>query len=633
MNPPSSIFRALGLGVFSGLVGYIIGWVVLDGRPVADQGAPAAADGLSKATWKPQEFDRSINGLLQVEDKRSQREKLDALIAGLDRTQLPQALAMALRLEGEDRKQVVAALLFRWVELDPPAAIEQAKAFTSDIVRPSLWTELLTRWAEKDLTAALAWASTQPAGQRRREAVVCVAATLAKQDPAAAVKLLEPVVLNDAELTVLEKALGEWAARDFTAASAHALTVVNSRIQRAMFRALLESRSDTRLRETLDWVATLPDFGFRAETIPKLIKRWMGTDPMAALDYVVGLDLSMLRRDVLSQSFEQLAKESPEKARAVYAKLGSTADQELVINGLIHGSMQIDRDRTLEYVKGLPEGRPRTRALAEVAITLAPVDMAEAKNVIGLLPAGGDRRKAVGKIAKVLAETNFPAALNFSLSQQSPNGVDQYVYDGIAEDLLHTWLTNDKTAAVEWIRKLPSGDIKTSFACNALTNFDYGGPQKNLEFASTFDTAIYAEVAFCTASELLMRDFKAGSEWILKLPPGHVRERAIAGIPIYLTSENSPAVFAWLNQLSGADHDAAMSGMAYRSAHTIRGENPAQALEYAAKIGDSRRRFANLDNLAQQWLMSDKEAATTWIQNTSLIDQRTKQKLLEVPGK
>lgn len=626
MSIPTRTYIPIGLGILSVLGGYVATWIVLDERPSTNSRTLSTIESAAFSEKKLREFNDSLPDILQLDDRRSQRQKLDALIAGLGRMQLQEALSTALKLEGEDRKQVVTALLFRWVELDPKSAIDKAKALTDDIVRPSLWKELLTHWAEQDLTSAQAWATAQPAGQRQREAVVRVAEVLAERDPAAAVRLIERFDLKNTEMTILEKAFGAWAVRDFAAASGHALAMKNTRIQQAMFRGLLQSKENRPLRETLDWVATLPDVGFRNETTQRLVKRWMTTDPLNALEYVVGMKLSKWRRDILAEGIGQLAKDAPEKARDVYRRLESAADQELVINALIHGSMQTDRDRTLEFVRNLPEGKVRLKAASEVVAVLATVSIPEAKQMLDLLPYGPERKHAISSIAKALSETDLPASIEFCLAQKTATGaVNQTIYE-----LLRTWVKRDNATAVEWLRNLPNGSLKTDLSRMALQSSETNSGQKGLELASTFDSESYAQAARGLAGNWALQDFKAASEWVLKMPPGPAREKAVGGIAGGLAiNKKFPEAVSWMNQLRGSDYDEAAETLSLDLA--FQKKDHAQGLEYAAKISDPRQKFGIAHAIASEWQKSDSNAATSWIKATTLFDHKTKQRLLGAP--
>jgi hypothetical protein len=85
----------------------------------------------------------------------------------------------------------------------------------------------------------------------------------------------------------------------------------------------------------------------------------------------------------------------------------------------------------------------------------------------------------------------------------------------------------------------------------------------------------------------------------------------------------------WLERLSpGASRDAAVSTFTQRASQT----DPEGAAVWASTITDVNTRNNDLERIARQWLRVDKNAATTWINQSSALNADVKKRLLTPPA-
>ena len=119
------------------------------------------------------------------------RRALNDLVQKLNPADLPRLLALVEQWPSmNDRNQLRPLLLARWAEIDVTAAMASANTVTGTQNRQQAVGAVLRAWAEKDADAAAAWAQQLPAGVLRKQALANVSYELARKNPQAAYALL-----------------------------------------------------------------------------------------------------------------------------------------------------------------------------------------------------------------------------------------------------------------------------------------------------------------------------------------------------------------------------------------------------------------------------------------------------------
>ena len=116
---------------------------------------------------------------------------LDELVKKVNPSDLPQLLAFVEKLPSANyRSRLRSMLLGRWAETDVSAAMAYANTVTGFQDRLQAISAVLGAWADKDAQAAAAWAQQLPPGQLRKQALSIVSGGLAQKDPEAAYALM-----------------------------------------------------------------------------------------------------------------------------------------------------------------------------------------------------------------------------------------------------------------------------------------------------------------------------------------------------------------------------------------------------------------------------------------------------------
>ena len=133
------------------------------------------------------------------------------------------ALAWAGRLTDPNEQQ--SSLIYatkQMAELDPAAAAVAVGSLTAE-GQAAVTGDIALTWAGKDLTGALKWAASQPAGEQRDAIMARVAFVESRTAPEAAANLvIKEIPSGLAQEEAVMSILHQWALQDFQAAKAWA---------------------------------------------------------------------------------------------------------------------------------------------------------------------------------------------------------------------------------------------------------------------------------------------------------------------------------------------------------------------------------------------------------------------------
>jgi hypothetical protein len=224
-------------------------------------------DQLSDAPLRSQAI-RAIGGVLSRGDPRGAAEWLMQKQPGSDLTWLVSSwvrnspkdvLAWARELpEGEAKRSAQASVVQGLIWSD----LEQARSTFAKELSPeaqvNVATNLANQWAQRDLSAARAWAESLPPGGTRDNALGGMVRSWATQDATAAARWLERFAPGDERDRVVTQFAGAVAQRDPEGA--------------------------------LAWAASIGDPDLRGAQLERLAGRWLQMEPVAARQWITKTD-------------------------------------------------------------------------------------------------------------------------------------------------------------------------------------------------------------------------------------------------------------------------------------------------------------------------------------------------------
>ena len=325
-----------------------------------------------------------------------------------------------------------------------------------------------------------------------------------------------------------------------------------------------------------------------------LFSRWGEVDPQGALAHAATLGpAGFFARPTILQSW---ASTDPANA----AKYFSEHPGDFAMMGGFGGPgggdggagtiaaewAKLDPNAALAWANTL-NGNNQTNALRSIISELAGTDPSKAAEIAGNLT-GREQAAAYGDIAEKLAMKDFAAAENFI------NGLPAESRDRALSDALNVLARTDPQAAAAKMAGMADGrdrDDAISGIAEAWARQDPAAAAAWLSQQSSdnMDNAVRAVVQSWAG-----RDNAAALSWIQSQPQGQVRDEAMGS-------------YVW----------------------SSRGADPQSTMQLAESIADEGVRNRSVFVATRRWMDQDRAAATAYIQQSTTLNDETKQRLLE----
>lgn len=227
---------------------------------------------------------------------RSEQE-LAELAGTLTDSQLRDALDK-LAVEQSDAGTILGGLLVRrWAEQSPADAARWISGLSDNDFGHRVFTEVITPWAQKDLSAAVAWVQQLPPGGNRTAAVFSLASEAAAQHEAVtAINLTTSLPPGAGRDDLLNYAAQQWAATDRDGAVRWITQIQDPRLRETMLGkiALQWGVQDPSAAASL--IATSMAVGpVRDEAVVDVIRFWAASAPETAAAWVEQFPAGNLR--------------------------------------------------------------------------------------------------------------------------------------------------------------------------------------------------------------------------------------------------------------------------------------------------------------------------------------------------
>ena len=167
------------------------------------------------------------NAVMHPADRRSYLD-VSKLIDSIDPKKIRGIIEAFQSVPNQREKSIYLAMLVsRWAEADPQAALAYAQSTGTPSERPFMAAAAVRTWAEKDSAAANAWVQQLPPGQERERAQQAVISALAEADPEAALTMLQSLPgLASARQGFYWPIFSHWANSDPVAAAQRAVAAL-----------------------------------------------------------------------------------------------------------------------------------------------------------------------------------------------------------------------------------------------------------------------------------------------------------------------------------------------------------------------------------------------------------------------
>ncbi len=227
-------------------------------------------------------------------------------------------------------------------------------------------------------------------------------------------------------------------------------------------------------------------------------------------------------------------------------------------------------------------------------------------------------------------------------------------------EVASNWAATDPAAALDWARKAAHGGQQSAMA-GAITGWWQNDPGAAEAYvASHLATREDWRLASTLASNMFDADPERAKKWVAQLPNEDARKQATSMLAIswafndpaaatswaaslpagerttalaesvgLWASQDPAAAGNWLGDYNGAGRDEAVQNFT----SNVASKDPGAALSWAATISDPKLRASSQEQVASDWLKRDPQAASAWIQNSSLPAEEKSRLLAAAPGR
>lgn len=441
-TPTARVFPRLLAALGLMLIGFVAGWASsgrplpgraghMEARSVAMPSLPGGSASAAAAAVAPQDTTgrvarplppgvRAVQTSLRAPTEISRIMHTVAAIDQLPLGEIPEAMAFAQGLAGEERSIVLTAIVARWSELDAPAAAQWLLRDKGGELSRRIIGGVVSEWAARDPAAAREWVKGVSKDDHS-SAVEGYFSALGSTVPAQG--LAEIAALPDAERNEARRHLYKgWAMIDLPGAYRQALLEPPGVERRNLYGELLSTWAErdpgAALAAGVELQQHAPDAA-GADLAGGILKKWAQNSPAAALGALLKL---------------------PEEARARAAEV--TFD----------GAFSVDPDVAQSFLDQLPPGKGADGAKLAAVSWLTERDPAKGAALLEAMPSGPERDTAIERLSMSWSREDPAAAAQWL--GQLPDSTPKVA---ATRNLIGSWVTNDPVASGAWLQQLTPG--------------------------------------------------------------------------------------------------------------------------------------------------------------------------------
>jgi len=362
------------------------------------------------------------------------------------------------------------------------AAVLEALHETDPLRRSLAFAEAFAAWFQHDPESALAWLRRMPRGSEYTQGMFMSLQAICKTDPQRAFALAGEMAVTHEQLVIYNVLLDQLAQNDLSLALDYLRSVPAGEARVNALRAVADGWAGKDPSAALDWAKNLDDAGEHAAMMESILTTLATSDPRRVMDLAsANLDGGALDR-VLEKSLKQLAVLDPQSAADAVSRLPEgdlqknsamavarslaemdpaaaiswqqtlPADsQPVVLNNVLDVWLKQDPATAGQYVAQLSAGPVQDAAVSRFAENWAVKDPAAAIAWAGSLPGGSAQNAAVISIASGWARVDAATATQWAASLPVDNPARAEALKGAYS----YWKLADVAAADNYLKTFP----------------------------------------------------------------------------------------------------------------------------------------------------------------------------------
>lgn len=246
-------------------------------------------------------------------------------------------LRYAVTLSPQSRATLASEIIGTWAQRDLSAAVTFATTQETPDLRAALGQGLVNTWAKSDAAGALAWSHENLRGAARTEAIGGLIKTVAEKDIEAAGELVAGMEPGAAQ----------------------------NRACASIFETWFKKGKDQR-NAALAWLAELPDPQARNAALEKVQWDWMWNDPSSVRDFISGPHGHLASDSMIHQVARNQTSKNPEAAMEWAAGLPAER-AEGARRAVFENWLQVRPEGAAAYALKMPAGNGRDAAILSIS--------------------------------------------------------------------------------------------------------------------------------------------------------------------------------------------------------------------------------------------------------------------------
>jgi hypothetical protein len=270
---------------------------------------------------------------------------------------------------------------------------------------------------------------------------------------------------------------------------------------------------------------------------------------------------------------------------APYLQFLTPSLQRSLTPAVVEGLLDRGPSVALSFAESLPSGDIQAMSMGVLFNRWAPQDLSSALDALNQLPDGPARDAALGGLLPEWTKADPQAAAAYVQAlpvEQQANRL---------KEIAGYWSLVDPAAAANWVAGLPEGDARDQAVVRVAVNW----ADSSLEAAGNYIAGLPSgevqnEAVQTLVDSKMVAEPDTVREWVARFPPGALREQFVSDVCEMWAQlmQDLPGAIEWVDKTFGGGY---------------------------SKVEE---------NLAQQWLALDREAARKWVQSSSLTDETKK---------
>jgi hypothetical protein len=364
--------------------------------------------------------------------RRAPQEAIAAIQAQLVGDRQRQSLSIAMSLwSQQDMDGVIDWLLPR---LEDPAMVQAWQSLSYTLVRsdPIRGIELIrahpeldgvqspyfSAWVQDDVDAALDWALANLESAELSDTLSQSVHSIAYSDPVAATRIVDLMPMSDSRDGALATVARRLANQDVDLAMEWVLQQPEDAAQRNALSGVMSvwtEQAPEAAAQYLQYQFQTENELLRQQMVRQVAGTWAEKDPIAALDWVDGLDNQSLSEAAMGNILFEWSRNDLSAASAYVAKLDSKEKRSEHYSRLVLSAVQEDPAKAIKWVDSLPSEDRSDAVYRNLYSHWLQRDSVAASEWVNALPEGHERDLAAAQIVSEIDNKSPTEALPWAL--------------------------------------------------------------------------------------------------------------------------------------------------------------------------------------------------------------------------